>query len=92
MTLCGLRRSEVMRLRWESVDLERGELKVEAGRMVLDGHRTGTDDPKSTASRRTVPVYHMHRGTAALLRALRARQAQDRLLLVLGIPRRGWCS
>jgi site-specific recombinase XerC len=92
LTLCGLRRSEVMGLRWESVDLDSGEVKVEHGRVVLDGHRTATDDPKSSASRRTVPVEDMHRGTTALLRALRARQAQDRLRLGLGIPRPGWSS
>jgi integrase len=84
LTLCGLRRSEIMGMRWESIDLDRGEVKVEHGRVVLDGHRTATDDPKSTASRRTVPVEEIQPGTGALLRALRARQAADRLALGSG--------
>jgi integrase len=86
LTLCGLRRSEIMGLRWESVDLDRGEIKVQHGRVSLDGHRTATDDPKSTASRRTVPVEDIQPGTVALLRSLRARQARDRLILGSGYP------
>jgi integrase len=81
LTLCGLRRSEVMGMRWEAVDMERGEVVVQAGRVLLDGTRTATDDPKSSASHRTVPVEDMHRGTVALLRSLKARQAADRLVL-----------
>jgi hypothetical protein len=65
-------------------DLERGEVKVQAGRVLLDGHRTATDDPKSTASRRTVPVEQIQPGTVALLRSLKARQASDRLALGQG--------
>jgi integrase len=80
LTLCGLRRSEIMGMTWDCVDLERGEVRVEHGRVLLDGHRTATDDPKSTASRRTVPVEEIQPGTVALLRSLRARQAADRLL------------
>jgi hypothetical protein len=72
---------------WDCVDLELGEIKVEHGRVLLDGHRTATDDPKSTASRRTAPVEGIHAGTVALLRALRARQARDRLMLGAGLPR-----
>jgi integrase len=42
LTLCGLRRSEVMGMRWEAVDMERGEVVVQAGRVLLDGTRTAT--------------------------------------------------
>jgi len=52
---------------------------VSAGRVLLDGHRTATDDPKSTASKRTVPVEDIQPGTVSLLRSLRARQKADRL-------------
>lgn len=38
------------------MDLTRGEIKIEAGGGLLDKMRTATDDPKSTASHRTVPV------------------------------------
>jgi hypothetical protein len=71
---------------WGAVDLERGEITVQAGRVLLDGHRTAIDDPKSTASRRTVPVEQIRPGTVALLRALKARQAADRLGLGPGYP------
>lgn len=82
LTLCGLRRSEVLGLKWSSVDLDLGEIRVEASRVLLDGGtRTVTDDPKSKASRRTVPVEAIQPGTVALLRSLRARQAADRLAL-----------
>jgi integrase len=72
-----------MGLRSEPVDLERGEVRVEHIRVLLDGHRTATDDPKSTASRRTVPVEDIHPGTTALLRSLRARQAHETGLVLV---------
>jgi site-specific recombinase XerC len=79
LTLCGLRRSEVLGMRWDAIDLISGETVVQAGRVLLDGKRTATEDPKSTASHRTVPVEAMHPGTLALLRSLKARQAADRV-------------
>jgi len=79
LTLCGLRRSEVLGLTWEHADLDAGTVTVRQGRVLLDGHRTAVDDPKSAASWRTVPVESMHPGTVALLRSLKARQAADRL-------------
>jgi hypothetical protein len=45
-----------MGLRWDAIDPDRGEVVIKAGRVLLDGHRTATDDPKSSASHRTVPV------------------------------------
>jgi integrase len=89
LTLCGLRRSEIMGMTWDCVDLERGEVGVEHGRVLLDGHRTATDDPKSTASKRTVPVEEIQPGTVALLRSLKARQAADRLGLGSGYEETG---
>ena len=47
------------------------------------------EDPESTASRRTVPVEQIRPGTVALLRALKARQAADRLALGPGYPDSG---
>jgi integrase len=82
LTLCGLRRSEVMGLKWDAVDLERGEITIKAGRVSLDGgQRTATGDPKSAASKRTVPVEGIQPGTVRLLKALKARQKADRLAL-----------
>jgi integrase len=91
LTLCGLRRSEVLGMRWESVDLAQGEVSVQAGRVLLGGGRgTAIDDPKSKASHRTVPVETMHPGTVALLRTLKAREAADRLILGSGYPETGY--
>lgn len=79
LSLCGLRRPEVLGMRWGAVDLTTGAVKIEAGRVALDGHRCATDDPKSAASWRSVPVEAMHPGSVAVFRALSARQAADRL-------------
>ena len=90
LTLYGLRRSEVLGLQWTVVDLIKGEIKIEAGRVLLDKMRTATDDPKSTASHRTVLVEDMHPGTVALLRSLKARQAADLLVLGAGYRETGY--
>jgi integrase len=39
LTLCGLRPSEVMGLSWDAVDLDRREVQIVQGRVLLDGHR-----------------------------------------------------
>ncbi len=78
LTLCGMRRSEVMGLHWTAVDLEAGTVEVTAGRVTV-GKDTIVDAPKSSASRRIVPVEAMHPGTMNLLRQLKARQTQSRL-------------
>jgi integrase len=79
LVLSGLRRSEVLGLAWDHVDLDAGTVTITAGRVLLARGETSTDEPKSSASRRTVPVEAMHPGSVALLRALRASQAADRL-------------
>lgn len=78
LTAAGLRRSEVCGLRWDAVDLDAGAVAVRQGRVVYSG-TVATDDPKSRASRRVVPVESMHAGTVTLLRSLSAQQARDRL-------------
>ncbi len=78
LALSGLRRSEVLGMAWEAVDMDAGTAVVRAGRVAVDGSRTATGDPKSKASRRTVPVEAMHPGTVGLLRSLSARQAAER--------------
>lgn len=75
LSLSGLRRSEALGLRWSDVDLDAGTVTISRGRVALDGSRTTVDDPKSSASWRTVPVEQMHPGTVDLLRTL----AKDRL-------------
>jgi site-specific recombinase XerC len=91
LTLCGLRRSEIVGLRWDAVDIDRGEVKIEAGRVLLDGSPTTIDEPKSKASQRSVPMEDIQPGTTVLLRSLRARQAADRLARGSGgIKRPAW--
>lgn len=71
LTLCGLRRSEVLGLDWQRVDLDAATVKVSEGR-VKTGRCTATaqDDAKSDDSHRVVPVEAIHPGTVAALRAL----------------------
>jgi integrase len=80
LTACGLRRSEVLGLALESVDLDAGTVRVEASRVKTGkGYETQRDDTKSAASTRTVMVDTMRPGTLAALRALGTRQAADKL-------------
>jgi integrase len=79
LTLCGLRRSEVLGLSWHAVDRDAGAVAVEASRVVVAAGRTALDDAKSEASHRIVPVEQMHPGSLALFRSLSAAQAADRV-------------
>lgn len=78
LTLAGLRRSEVLGLRWTDVDLDAGTVTVAQGRVVVQGEGTMTGDPKSYRSRRVLP---MPEDVMSALRALKAAQAADRLAL-----------
>lgn len=77
-TLSRSRRADVLGLRWSDVDLVAGVASVSQGRVALDRGDT-TDETKSEARQRSVPVEAMHPGTVAALRALSARQAAERL-------------
>jgi integrase len=76
--LCGLRRGEIVALRWRHVDLERGQLAViESAEQTRAGVRLKT--PKSGRGRKVaLPAKVVEE-----LRAWRARQAQE--LLRLGV-------
>jgi integrase len=52
----GLRWGECVGLRWESVDLSAGTLRVERVAVEVNGHVTPKPYPKSRAGRRVVPV------------------------------------
>lgn len=81
LTLCGLTRADVLGLRWSDVDLDSGTVTIRQGRVaVLGGRETVTSIPKSPQRRRMVEVEVMHPGTVVALRALKARQAQARLM------------
>jgi integrase len=83
----GLRRGELLALRWRDVNLETGVLHVRQtlARVRNHGAREGEkktrlafQEPKTAYSRRTVPIPE---GCLVALRQHKARQAEERLLL-----------
>ncbi|BFU46704.1 site-specific integrase [Krasilnikovia sp. MM14-A1004] len=72
----GLRRGELLGLRWSDLDLPAGTLTVRQTLLRVDG-QLRFSEPKTVRSRRTVPVPER---TVELLRAQRRRQAAERLL------------
>ncbi|VXB09803.1 tyrosine-type recombinase/integrase [Nocardioides sp. AX2bis] len=71
----GLRRGEVLALRWSDLDLERGELTVR-GSLVRQGGGLVVSAPKTAHSRRTVSLSEPMMG---LLRVSRHGQLEERL-------------
>jgi integrase len=67
----GLRRGELMALRWEDVDLPRGVIHIER---AYDGKARVEVEPKSHAGRRTVPIVGALRDD---LLAHKAREGRD---------------
>ncbi|CCH77135.1 hypothetical protein BN12_1680001 [Nostocoides japonicum T1-X7] len=84
LTLCGLRRSEVLGLDWRHVDLREGTVTVAASR-VKTGRAKDTDlgGPKTSRSHRVVGVEEIHPGTVAALRALWLAQGRPSEGLVI---------
>lgn len=71
----GVRRGEVLALKWEDIDIKRGELHVRAA-LEQVGKAVTRRDPKTERSRRTVPFGAQ---TAALLSAHLRAQNETRL-------------
>jgi integrase len=71
----GLGRGEALALRWSDVDLAGGTLKV-AGTLSRVGSELVTSEPKTTRSRRTMPLSP---AVVTMLKAHRATQAGERL-------------
>ena len=84
LALSGLRRGEIAGLRWIDVDFEAKTLATTNNR-VAAGARTVENDPKSVASRRTLPLPDR---LVTVLRAAKARQAAERL--ALGVDCGSW--
>jgi integrase len=76
LSLYGLRRGEVMGLRWSDVDIERCSVSIEQSRTTVDGGKEVIDVPKSVRSVRTLPLDH---ALVSALRGLRTRQSEERL-------------
>ncbi|WP_307851255.1 tyrosine-type recombinase/integrase [Nocardiopsis sp. MG754419] len=72
--MTGLRRGEIVGLRWADVDLERGTVRVVRQLQAHRGAGLVEVAPKSTASRRTLMVDHT---TAAVLRRHRWHQQKE---------------
>jgi integrase len=71
----GMREGELMGLRWSCVDLEGGTLRVTHA-LQYQGGKPVLVEPKSTSSRRTMPLPAP---VAEALRQHRVRQAQEQL-------------
>lgn len=84
LTLCGLRRSEVLGLDWQRVDLDAGAVEVAASRVKTGrGSETALGDVKAARSLRTVEAEVIHPGTSRVLRALWLAQGRPEAGLVV---------
>jgi integrase len=75
LSLYGLRRGEVLGLRWADVDLKAATITVRRAR-VLVGYEVVMAGPKSRNGERTLPLDEV---LVSLLRALRKRQRGERV-------------
>lgn len=79
LSMYGMRRSEVLGLRWSAVDLDTGMLSVRRGRVAVGGE-TVEDDPKSARGERVLPM------PSDVVEALKIlRTAQKREAMALGV-------
>jgi integrase len=76
----GMRRGELLGLKWPDIDLEAGRLAVRRT-LVTVAYQIRWSEPKTAASRRVVALDP---GTVAALRAHRARQLEERLAVGSG--------
>jgi integrase len=71
----GMRRGEVLGLRWSDVDLEAGKVTVQQA-LVAIGYRVEVSKPKTDKSRRRIGLDP---ATVAALRSWKVRQSEERL-------------
>lgn len=77
LSLYGLRRGEVLGLRWEDLDLDAAAVTIRVTRVLVAGqHAPVHGEPKSERSRRTLPLDDT---LVTALRRLKSRQAAERL-------------
>jgi integrase len=73
LSLYGLRRGEVLGLRWSDIDLRARTLTVNQGRVLVE-YRVRLEEPKSRNGKRTLPL---DAELVAALTALRRRQLEE---------------
>ena len=78
LSLYGLRRGEVLGLRWSDIDLRAGTLTVNQARVLVE-YRVRIEEPKSRNGKRTLPLDSE---LVAGLTALRKRQLEESTLRV----------
>jgi integrase len=76
LSLYGMRRGEVLGLRWSDVDLEQGTVTISQTRVSVGATRVVVSEPKTQRGRRQLPL---DAAVCAALQTLRARQASERL-------------
>ena len=77
----GMRRGEVLGLRWKDVDLANGRLAVRRALVEVNGYELHVSEPKTTRGRRSV---RLDTRTIAALTQHRRQQAEERLSKGLG--------
>ncbi|MDP3969110.1 MAG: tyrosine-type recombinase/integrase [Nocardioides sp.] len=84
LTLTGMRRSEVLGLDWQRVDLDVGSVEVAASRVKTGrGTATALGEVKAANSLRTIRAEVIHPGTVAALRSLWLAQGRPESGLVI---------
>ncbi len=74
----GLRKGELMGLRWENIDLEEGIISVVQTRMYNKGFGVYEDTPKTSKSRRKISIPQE---CVTLLKQLKLKEDKQRLLI-----------
>ncbi len=80
MATTGMRRGEVLGLRWTDVDLEAGTVAIRSTR-IRYGQTISTSTPKTARGNRTIAIGP---ATVAALKAWKKSQTEDRLLMGAG--------
>jgi integrase len=75
LSLYGLRRGEVLGMRWSDVDLDAKTITIRLTRTVIAGTEIVEGEPKTERGRRTLPLDD---SLVAALRSLKARQTKER--------------